>query len=143
MFKQCIFLCMALFLLIFLGCGKKQWPEPNVAEETFNIKFENCTRMQDCWRIEAEISGAVHNLAHISLQAQEIGEDFACPACPFQASHYLDFSLNDPQIELKNDNLYLQVCELNKNRQYRFRLIGSNIYSEIQDVQSRVFRPEN
>ncbi|MFO7817526.1 MAG: hypothetical protein ACQES5_11785 [Thermodesulfobacteriota bacterium] len=143
MFKKITFFFILLSLLSSLGCGKKQWPEPNVAEETFSIKYVDCTRTENCWRIKAQISGAVNNLSHISLQAQEIGEDFDCPACPFRVSHSFDFSLNDPQIELENNNLHLQVCKLDSKKQYRFKLIGSNIYSKIQDVESRVFNPEN
>lgn len=136
-----------VFLVIFsaaciLGCGKKEWPSPNVQEEEFTLKYVNSTRAQNCLRLTARVSGEQDNLSAVTLLVQDLGEGADCPTCPFRVSRTFRLSRGDPSLSLEGNTLHLQVCGLESGGDYRFKLVGENIYPEIGKTRTRTFSPQ-
>ncbi|MFP4168938.1 MAG: hypothetical protein ACLFSY_08895 [Desulfonatronovibrionaceae bacterium] len=129
-------------LTAVLACGKKEWPSPIVKEEVFSLQVENATRVRDCLQVQARVSGRADNLSAVVLEAEDIGKEAACPTCPFQATQSFTLSRNSAQMDILGDILHLQVCGLDLDSDYRFRILGKNIHSQINDAETRVFSPE-
>ncbi len=136
-----------VFFIIFSaaciwGCGKKEWPSPNVQEEKFALEYMNSTRVEDCLRLNVRVSGEQDNLSAVSLLVQDLGEGADCPTCPFRVSRTFRLSRNSPSLSIEGNLLHLQVCGLESDRDYRFKLVGENIYPEIGSTQTRTFSPQ-
>jgi len=124
--------CCALALVA--GCGKKAWPEPDAEEETFAFSTASAQMRDTCLVIQTRISGNWKNLDRIFV---ELAQD-NCEKCPFRPRERREFPLNSPFVVQQEHLLVVNVCGLDKNAAYRWRLVGKNVFSSLREVASPV-----
>ncbi len=124
--------CLALALVA--GCGKKAWPEPDAKQEVFAFSTVSAQMHETCLVVQAVVSGNWTNLDGIFV---ELAPD-DCKDCPFRPGERREFSLNSPFVVQQEHLLAVNVCGLDKNASYRWRLVGKNVFSGLREVLSPV-----
>lgn len=115
---------LALILLIVLaaGCGNKQWPRPELAEESFAFTQVEGQRQGRCLLVRATVEGNPDAVGHVVVQIEEWDE---CQECPFRPSTYIEYRRGDPRLSLDDEGrLAVSYCDLDPNRPFRWRLAG-------------------
>ncbi len=134
--KHWMYVLLAVLLLVTAGCGKKVWPEPDAQEEKFALQIENSEIDNSCLEIQAVISGNYRNLAGLVLELEEADEP--CPGCPLRVDQTVNFGMNSPHVERQDERIQISYCGVDPKKYIRFRLVGSNVYSQISEAQSEV-----
>lgn len=127
---------LLVFLLFTGGCGKKVWPEPDASAEEFTLTISQYQFEANCLIIQGGIEGKAENLAGIILELEETSSP--CPACPFKLSSSAEYDPGTPGYSRDRDSFTLRYCGLSREKYYRARLRGKNVYSVIKDTRSRV-----
>ncbi|ACV68626.1 hypothetical protein [Desulfohalobium retbaense] len=131
-------LVISVSVFLLTGCGRKVWPTPQAAQDTFSWDQVNGTADKGCLRITAVLQGQSANLAAVSVELEDNPQDGACLSCPFQPQVSRTVALESPQLQLQGDRLTLTICDLSPQRTYRWRLRGTNIYSRLPAAVSVV-----
>lgn len=129
-------LLIVLLLLGIIGCGKKEWPEPDASREKFSISLTSAKLEDNCLIIRSEISGNRQNIGSIILEL-EISDD-PCPACPFLVTDSVFLEPDSRAVTIEEKNLTIVHCGLDQNKYYRARLKTDNVYPMIRQVTSGV-----
>ncbi|MDY6852730.1 MAG: hypothetical protein SV487_11745, partial [Thermodesulfobacteriota bacterium] len=61
-----------------------------------------------------------------------------CDECPFKPKERREFSLGSPFVVQQDHLLVVNVCGLDKDAAYRWRLVGGNVFSSLREVFSTV-----
>ena len=133
---------MGVLSLVCLGpgCGKKQWPEPNLDKDRF-VWSEMSTHMRDrCLEITALLSGNVQNLAGLTLEVEMRSDP--CPGCPFSPTHTVRMDASSKSWERRGALVNVVWCGLEPDKAVRWRLIGHPIHPSMNNVPSRVYNLE-
>lgn len=104
------------------SCGNKQWPRPNLEEESFSFARVQGRRQGKCLLVNAELQGNTESVSALYLQIEAPG---GCPDCPFSPEQRIEYLPGNPQFLLKDGILSLSYCGLDPDRQYRWRLTGA------------------
>ncbi|MFW5837355.1 MAG: hypothetical protein ACOCVM_05060 [Desulfovibrionaceae bacterium] len=131
--------CILLLVLLACspGCGKKVWPEPQASQDAFHWKPAEVSRDKSCLFVEAQVSGAVKNIASITVEIELL--DAECPECPFSMDLGRTVHPGDPGFRRAGSNIQLYLCGLNPDQGYRFRLVGRNVFPGLAPAVSRVY----
>ena len=121
-------------LALAAGCGKKAWPEPNLEAETFTFSAVSARMRDTCLVIQAEVAG---NWTNLDVVFVELAKD-DCMKCPFRPRERREFPLNSPFVIRQEHRLIVNVCGLDKKTAYRWRLVGRNVFSDLNEVFSPV-----
>jgi len=113
---------VTLALLSAGACGNKQWPRPDLREESFSFSQVQGQRQGKCLLVSAVVQGASDNIGTISLQFERPS---GCAECPFAPKLRIEYRSGDPRLLLENDRLSLSYCGLEPDQDYRWRLTGT------------------
>jgi hypothetical protein len=129
---------LVLALACLAGCGLKVWPSPQTDQDTFSLSEVNGTRQGPCLRISARIKGAAENLKTIIVELEGTTKGQLCRTCPFQPSSCQTLDPSSAQVAREQERLIVRVCDLDPKKIYRWRLQGTNVYSGLPSVRSKV-----
>lgn len=127
---------------LIYGCGKKSWPTPPGAMDSFSWGQVNATVIGSCIVISAQINGNRNNLEEVTLQLSVRPPDEDCAGCPFAPteSHPIVIDrvalFNSP----KDSRLRINFCPerpLSPDMLYRARLVGHNVYPTLENAVSQ------
>ncbi len=128
------FLTALLCLFLVTGCGKKMWPKPVAAQETFTWQKTVVCLFENCLRLETQLAGNANNLDHLVVQL----EYDQCPSCPFQPQEEQIFFLSAPGLKKEKDRIVLTCCPNQTKTPVRIRLVGYNRYRQFSPQVSQV-----
>ncbi len=134
-----VLLCALLLLglnLFLPGCGKKEWPSPVMEEERFSWSQIEAARDNSCLVIHGELQGAVRNLRQVVLQLEM--QEVLCPGCPFQVDQRQVYPPGDPALSRQDSRITITHCPVSPDHAVRIRLVGMNIYPQIQETLSEI-----
>jgi len=134
------------FLLIALlasGCalGKKEWPNPQESEDTFTLAILAAERTDECLLLKLAVSGAVERLYRASIEYEVVGDGDGegCQGCPFVPREAKHVARNSSEFDLKGHTLTLNLCGLNPQKIYRFRVAGKSELSASSLVYTNIY----
>jgi hypothetical protein len=128
------FLLAALALMLCAGCGKKDWPEPNLDAERFAWASAQAELRQTCLVVSGELSGNIDNLDAVYVELAK-GE---CPGCPFRPDMRQGYDLPSPMVQTQGNTVTINVCGLDAGQIWRWRLVGKNKYDVLGEATSSV-----
>ncbi|MFP4070924.1 MAG: hypothetical protein ACLFTB_02645 [Desulfovibrionales bacterium] len=130
-----------LFLscLLLPACGKKIWPEPQLAEDKFRFESVQAFSLEGCLTTSAFVSGRFENLDTVFLELEYAGDD-VCPGCPFTPSRVLTFNPYESRVHMEGPQLRITLCSAAAQDVLRIRLRGTNIYGTLQETASEPVR---
>lgn len=128
--------------LLTAGCGKKGMPQPRATSETFKFANVTLTPAGDCFTVQGALEGNRTNVDELSLELEAVGPDFDCPTCPFRPSERQDFSKEEAGL-FAGDTFTMQYCPRSDAAQYRWRIIGKNVYQNLDYAVSPVRMTED
>lgn len=135
--KALILLCFLLCaILTTSGCGKKVWPEPRTAEESFSWHNATARLEAGCLEVQSTLKGNIQNLDSVIVEYEPLGEQGGCLSCPFQARGWQELTIASPQLKRQGSRLEMAVCGLDPSLEYRWRLVGRNIHPLIDNAVS-------
>lgn len=121
------------FLLITLlasGCalGKKEWPNPQQSEDAFALEVLAAERTEDCLLLKLAVTGAVERLYRASIEYEVVGdgEGEGCQGCPFVPRAAKHIVRTSSEFDLKGNTLTINLCGLDPQKIYRFRIVGKS-----------------
>lgn len=117
-----LLLLVVIGLASTLACGNKQWPRPELAEESFAFTKVNGQRQVQCLLVSAEITGNTESLKTVSLQIEKAD---GCPDCPFSPDRRIEYLPGDPRFLIKDGTLSLSYCDPDLEQMFRWRLTGA------------------
>lgn len=132
-FRISLFLAV-MALALCAGCGKKEWPEPNLDAERFAWTSAQAELRQTCLVITGELAGNIDNLAAVYVELAK-GE---CPGCPFRPDTRQGYELPSPMVQRQGNTVTVNVCGLDSGEIWRWRLVGENKYDVLGEAASSV-----
>jgi len=127
-------LAATLALVLCAGCGKKQWPEPNIEAERFAWTGVRAELRQTCLVVSGELTGNIDNLQAVFVELAK-GE---CPGCPFQPDSRQGYRLPSAMVQRQGNTVTVNVCGLDTGQVWRWRLVGKNKYDVLGEAVSPV-----
>jgi hypothetical protein len=120
-----VLVVLALFVGIS-GCGKKEWPRPQLEQDRFYWTQIQHQRHGQCIDIRALLGGTAANLRFVNLEWMELKDSEDCPNCPFFATGRV--RLDDSSTGFKRQNGVVRIffCGWEQGVSYRWRLVGVN-----------------
>jgi hypothetical protein len=126
-----------------LGCalGKKEWPSAQESEDSFSLELINGVRQDNCLFLEISVKGATHRLWRASIQFEVVGgaDGDGCTGCPFVPRDAVHFTRDQKGFVFEGNNLKLSICNLEKDKEYRFRVSGKSELPTSPIVYTNVF----
>jgi hypothetical protein len=92
-------------MVLVLGCGNKQWPEPQTTEDAIGVESAFGEYEAGCFALDATLSG-IENVDRVAVLLDQAG----CPECPFTATRRIDVRMGDG-VTIDGDTLRLRWCE--------------------------------
>lgn len=134
------------FLMIALlasGCalGKKEWPNPQQSEDAFTLEVLAAERTEDCLLLKLAVSGAVERLYRASIEYEVVGDEEGegCQGCPFVPRGAKHIARSSSEFDLKGHTLTINLCGLNPQKIYRFRVAGKSELPENPLVYTDIY----
>lgn len=134
------------FLMIALlasGCalGKKEWPNPQQSEDAFTLEVLAAERTEDCLLLKLAVSGAVERLYRASIEYEVVGDEEGegCQGCPFVPRGAKHIARSSSEFDLKGHTLTINLCGLNPQKIYRFRVAGKSELPESPLVYTDIY----
>lgn len=124
------------------GCGKRGWPQPANTNDSFQWLRASAKPENGCMRIDAELSGNLRNVDYITLELQTAGTAEDCPTCPFNPNERTEFTPEQLGMTSQIGAMSTSYCPKRQSSAYRWRLIGVNIHSSLENVISSVHSVE-
>jgi len=128
-FRYLSFILLAIFILV--GCGKKKWPEPNLAQDQVQATILKIEQDDDQYLIYFQLKGNPSNVKQIVAQI-EYRQD-ACKGCPFQIDEEKTLAFKSDQ----HNDFYLSKIR-SRFKLSRIRLKVINVYPGIRITYSNV-----
>lgn len=144
MVRNSIYLLALVFLFVSVGgcaLGKKEWPSPVEAEDTFSISLVRGIREDNCLRLNLQVDGEAKRLSHVIIQYESVddGPDSGCPGCPFMPRQGVRLEAGDSSFQQVGNTLRLSLCGLKTGVGYRFRVVAYNELKSLRPVSTDVF----
>lgn len=135
---------LGLVCILLTACtlGYKDWPQPQNAEDRFSWRLVTAERQGACLVIEGRLSGAYQYLSYVTVQLEALGDGAGCVECPFNPSMLRDLARGDSGYEEIGPYVRLVVCDLDPNREYKFRIVGHSSLRSLRPVRSEVMISE-
>jgi hypothetical protein len=132
---KAFFFSSLVFLLLLPACGKKEWPEPQAAEDTFRWERASAGLISSCLRIRANLAGNTDKLAALFVEVDE-GD---CPRCPFRPTRRIEIPVSEALTDRPEGNIALALCDPRFGSRVRWRLVGRNIHPSLGERMSRSY----
>ena len=136
-------LSFLLILLLASGCalGKKEWPNPQQSEDAFTLEILAAERTDECLLLKLAVSGAVNRLYRASIEYEVVGDDEGegCQGCPFVPRGAKHVARSSSEFDLKGHTLTLNLCGLDLQKTYRFRVAGKSELPENPLVYTNIY----
>lgn len=129
-----IFPLAILAFILSSGCGKKDWPEPDLDYERFEWVSADAEMRRTCLVATGELTGAIDNLDAVYVELER-GD---CPGCPFLPDSRQGYELPSPMVQLTGNSVTINVCGLDAGSTWRWRLVGRNKYDALGEALSGV-----
>ena len=120
---------------VFGGCGKKDWPEPDMDYERFHWVSAGGELRRTCLVVTGELTGNIDNLDAVYVELEK-GE---CPGCPFNPERREGYKLPSPMVQRQGNSVTVNVCGLDASATWRWRLVGANKYEVLGEAESKVY----
>ena len=130
-------LLLLVLITLALGCGHKEWPRAQAAEDLFVWSAAEASRTGTCATVSGTLRGRQANLDSLAVQIEEMDAE-PCLICPFSPQRAEPFSLADPAVTVRGSMVSVLVCGLDPDRSYRVRLVGRNRYMTLGTALSEV-----
>lgn len=139
--KRAVVPAVLLLCLAATGCGVKVWPSPNAGEDKFGFESVNGTRSGNCLTVAVKVSGAYQNVDNLSLQFQAEGDGpgEGCPTCPFFPAVRQNYTPGTDAMKSEGPVFTFSGCGLDPEKNYRWRVVGRNVYDALGVVISEVY----
>ena len=136
-------LTFLLITLLVSGCalGKKEWPNPQQSEDAFTLEVLVAERTDDCLLLKLAVSGDVERLYRASIEYEVVGdgEGEGCQGCPFVPRGAKHVARSNSEFDLKGNTLTLNLCGLDPQKTYRFRVSGKSELPTIPLVYTNIY----
>ena len=125
-----IFALLLFIQAVLMGCalGKKEWPSAQESEDSFELELIQGDRQDNCLLLVVAVKGAAHRLWRASIQFETVGgnDGDGCTGCPFAPRDAIHFTRDQKGFVLEGKNLKLSICNLEPDKEYRFRVAGKS-----------------
>jgi hypothetical protein len=135
MTRHAFFIAVALAVVTSMslfGCGKKDWPEPDLDAERFEWASAGAELRRTCLVVTGELTGNIDNLDAVYVELDR-GE---CRGCPFRPDKRMGYELPSPMVQRSGNTITVNVCGLDGSITWRWRLIGKNVYDVLGEAAS-------
>lgn len=127
---------LAAFGLLAGACGKRDWPQPKLREDTFRIRALTATQSGGCVVVDCELAGAWQNLDSVRVMLAPVGPGEDCPTCPFVERMARVYSTGAAEFRRDLNRVVITTCDLDPTKRYRVQVLFNNIYHNLPPVVS-------
>ena len=120
-----------LCLLLFTGCGKTGYPQPQDPSKNFSWKDVDAKVVGSCLAFTGSFEGQYQNFDGIRLEIARLNGPEDCPGCPFVPQEITEISPKDAGFDRKDGSIAFSYCPQQKAKAYRWRLAGISIFNRL------------
>ncbi len=124
-----------IFVMLIVACGKKDLPQPDLIEDSFQWHNVVAVAAGDCLAISGQVHGNVRNLLQVKLEVQSLTDD--CVNCPFLAEMSETYGAVDI-LDYDSSVFQIQYCPTSQHDIYRWRLMGESRLVGLPKVATQV-----
>lgn len=142
MHRYIVALSAFFFMLTMLfGCtvGRKEWPTAQENQDRFTLRLLSAEVNNTCLFLEVGVDGVAERLYSASIQYETVGEDGGCIGCPFIPRAAKHVPRNQLNFDTTSKTISLNLCGLDPNKEYRFRVTGKSDVSNAPIVYTDVY----
>ncbi len=108
------------------GCGKKEWPRPQLEQDRFHWAQIQHQRYDQCLDVRALLDGAALNLRFVILEWMELEGAEDCPGCLFSGTSRARLDDSSTGFKRQNGVIRMLFCGWEPGISCRWRLVGAN-----------------
>lgn len=122
------------FFLLLAACGKKEWPQPIVTDETITIDHLEARLDQGCLQVNAKLGGKLVNLEYFLIEIEQDG----CPTCPFTPTIVRKAYPYGESVYRRENSFIFTICQPMEAQVLRVRLKADNTHHIIAPALSKI-----